>query len=228
MKSRWTAALIAAASLVLALGLTACGGSSSDDGSSASSSTPTTPTTEKTTAEETPDGESGSLTPPGTQLKPGEEATLAWVPFSEDNATGPEKGIDLEVTVESIEKGTIDDFENVELEPEEEKSTPYYVKVRFEAASGTEPPPDEEPYIAIDAIDDRGQEQSSVAFIGEFERCDNADMPRPFTKGDSYELCLTYLIPGGGSIEKVQWDDGPSEGEDLTPYYDDPVVWEGS
>ncbi len=224
MKSRWTAALIAAASLVLVLGLTACGGSSSDDSSSATSSTPTT---DKTTAEETPDGgESGSLTPPGTQLKPGEAATLAWVPFSEDDATGPEKGIDLKVWVEAIEKGSVDDLENVELPEDAKGSTPYYVKFRIEAASGTEPPPDEEPYIALDAIDDRGQEQSSVAFIGEFERCDNADMPRPFTNGASFEACLTYLVPGGGTIEKVQWDDGPSEGEDLTPYYDDPVVWE--
>lgn len=228
MKPSRTAALIAAASLALFLGLAACGGSEDSSSSEGSSDTSSTSTTAKKMTPDSSKGNGGALTPPGTQLKPGEEAMLAWVPFSEDDASGPEQGINLNVSVESIEKGSIDEFENVELEPEEEKSTPYYVKIRVEAVTGTEPPPDEEPYIAFDAIDDRGQEQSSVAFIGEFERCDNADMPRPFTKGANFEACLTYLVPGGGSIEKVQWDDGPSEGEDLTPYYDDPVVWDGS
>lgn len=222
MKSSRTALL--AAALALVLGLAACGGS--DEGSSDTSSETSTPTT----AETTPDsnGQSGALTPPGTQLKVGEEATLAWVPFSEESATEPEKGIEVGVTVEAIEKGSIDDFANIELEPEEEESTPYYVKFRIEALSGTEPPPDEEPYIAFDAIDDRGQEQSNVTFIGDFETCENTDMPRPFTKGESFEACLAYLVPGGGTIEKVEWGTGPTDGSDLTPYYDEPVVWEGS
>jgi hypothetical protein len=223
MKSSRTAALIAAA-LALVLGLAACGGSD-DSSSSDTSSETSTPTT----AENTPDssnGEGGALTPPGTALKVGAEATLAWVPFSEESATEPEKGIDLKVTVASIEKGSIDDFDNIELEPEEEESTPYYVKFRIEALGGTEPPPEEEPYIAFDAIDDRGQEQSNVTFIGDFETCENTDMPRPFTNGESFEGCLTYLVPGGGSIEKVEWGTGPTDGSDLTPYYDDPVVWE--
>jgi hypothetical protein len=225
MKSSRTGAPIAAVSLVLSLALAACGGGSGDDSSTSAS---TTPTTEKTKPTTTSDQASGSLTPPGTQLKVGEKASVAWVPFSEDNPSGGEKGIALEVSVEAIETGSIDDFENVELEADEKSSTPYYVKLQIEAASGTEPPPDEEPYIAFDAIDDRGQEQSSVTFLGEFERCDNADMPRPFTDGDSYETCLTYLVPSGGSIEEVRWDSGPSEGTELTPYYDDPIVWKGS
>ena len=222
MKSSRTATPIAAASLAPALGLAACGGSDSKD----SSSTPTTPATEKTTAE-SPDSPSGGLTPPGTQLKLGEEATVGWVPFSEGDTTGAKQGIDVKVSVEEIETGSIEDFADVELEAEEENSTPYYVKLRIEAVSGTEPPPNEEPDIGFDAIDDRGQEQTSVTFLGEFERCNEEEMPRPFTDGASYEPCLTYLIPGGGSIEKVQWNDGPSEGTELTPYYDDPVVWTG-
>jgi hypothetical protein len=34
-------------------------------------------------------------------------------------------------------------------------------------------------------------------------------------------------MPGGGSIDKVQWNDGPTQDvSELTPYYDAPVVWE--
>jgi hypothetical protein len=227
MKSSRTAAPIAAATLALVLGLTACGGSS-DGGSSDGSSTPTTqPASEKTTRESPNASDVGALTPPGTKLKVGEEATVGWIPFSEENSgTGPHPGIDVKATVVAIEKGSADDLANVEIEGAEESSIPYYVKVRVEAITGTEPPPDEEPYIAFDAVDDRGQEQGSVTFFGEFEPCKEEDMPRPFTDGASYETCLTYLIPGGGSIEKVQWNDGPTKGDELTPYYDEPIVWE--
>jgi hypothetical protein len=217
-----TAVLLTAAAL--AIGLAACGGSSSDG--SSSPSTPSTSTPEKTASK--PPTASGALTPPGTQLKVGQDATVGWVPFSEDSGTGAKEGIDVKATVVAIEKGTIDDFANVELEPEEENSVPYYVKVKVEAVGSTEPPEDEEPDIGFDAIDDRGQEQSSVTFLGEFDRCPEGEMPRPFTNGASYESCLTYLMPGGGSIAKVQWNDGPSEANELTPYYDEPIVWEGS
>jgi hypothetical protein len=224
MKSRLTAALIVAASLALGLGLAACGGGGSDDGSSEGSTS--TPSTQSTTADSNSKG--GALTPPGTKLKLGEEATLGWVPFTEGSNSGAKDGIDVKVTVEAIEEGSADDLESVEIEGADEDSVPYFVKVRIEAVSSTEPPPDEEPDIALDAIDDRGQEQSDVIFFGEFERCEEEEMPRPFTDGASYESCLTYLIPGGGSIEKVEWNDGPSEANELTPYYDEPVVWEGS
>jgi hypothetical protein len=227
MKSSRTGALIAALTLVLSLALAACGGGGSED-SSSTSSAPTTSTPAETSTPDSSDSSGGPLTPPDTRLKLGQEATVGWVPFTETDSTVAKEGITVKATVEAIEMGSIDDFDDIELEADEKDSTPYYVKLRIEAASDAEPPPNEEPDIAFDAIDDRGQEQSSVTFIGEFERCDEEEMPRPFTDGASYEPCLTYLIPGGGSIEEVQWDDGPSEPNELTPYYDAPVVWAGS
>jgi hypothetical protein len=181
MKSSWTAVLIAAATLALVLGLAACGGGGSDGGSSNTATAPTTTPPTEATTEDSSNDSGGSLTPPGSKLKVGEEATLGWIPFSEESTTGPELGIDVKVSVQAIEKGTIDDFQNVELDAAEEDSIPYYVKVRIEAVSGKEPPPDEEPDIAIDSIDDRGQEQTSITFFGEFERCNEEEMPRPFT-----------------------------------------------
>jgi hypothetical protein len=35
-------------------------------------------------------------------------------------------------------------------------------------------------------------------------------------------------MPGGGSIQKVQWADGPSGPDGLTPYFDKPILWSGS
>jgi hypothetical protein len=222
MKSSQIAALFAAAAL--SLGLAACGGGGSDESSSSNPSTPQPP---KTTADESTGNAGKGLTPPGTNLGLGQEATVAWVPFAEEDPTMAVDGLELKVTVESIEMKTLDDLEGLELEPDEEEETPYFVKLRLEALGGTEPPKDESPAIAFDAIDDRGQEQTSATIFGEFPDCEETDMPRPFTNGASYESCSIYLVHKGGAIQKVKWADGPSEPNEITPYYDDPIVWEG-
>src|SRR6266516_3883071 len=57
----------------------------------------------------------------------------------------------------------------------------------------------------------------SIAFLGTFQRCDDKTPPRPFTNGKSYHSCLAYLIPGGGSIQKVQWNNGPNAADEVSP-----------
>jgi hypothetical protein len=170
----------------------------------------------------------GGLTPPGTHLRFGQAATAGWVPPSADTGTGAHRGYRLQLTVESLEKGTIADFKNVQLKADERASTPYYVKVRIKALGSTPPAgKDDDPDVTLDAIDDRGQKQSSIIFLGTFDRCDDKSPPKPFANGRSYESCLTYLVPGGGSIQKVQWNSGPSKADEVTPYFDKPLVWSG-
>jgi hypothetical protein len=125
----------------------------------------------------------------------------------------------------SIQKGTMADFRNVELNGNERKSTPYYVQLRVTALSSTPPPKDSDPAITFTAIDDRGQQQQSITFLGTFSRCDDKMPPKQFVSGKTYESCLAYLIPGGGSIQKVQWDNGPAAASEVTPYVDRPIVW---
>src|SRR5438132_47147 len=76
-----------------------------------------------------------------------------------------------------------------------------------------------------DVTDDRDQEQSSIIFLGDFPRCENTSAPKPFSKGKSYSACLTYLMKGGGTIDEVRWKDGPVGKNDLSVYYDKPIVW---
>ena len=154
---------------------------------------------------------SGSLTPPGTHLALGGPATVGWVPPSQDLGTGAHKGIRLQVTVVSIQKGTMADFRNVEL--------------RVTALSNASVPKDSDPAITFTAIDDRGQEQQSITFLGTFSRCDDPTPPKQLVSGKTYQSCLAYLIPGGGSIQKVQWDNGPAAANAVTPYFDRPIVW---
>ena len=168
---------------------------------------------------------SGSLTPPGTHLAFGGAATVGWVPPSQDTGNGAHKGLKLQVTVLSIQKGTMADFRNVELSGNQRRSTPYYVQLRVTALSNASVPKDSDPAITFTAIDDRGQEQQSITFLGTFSRCDDPTPPKQLVSGKTYQSCLAYLIPGGGSIQKVQWDNGPAAANAVTPYFDRPIVW---
>ena len=213
-------------------GLAACSGSSpaspaSSPGasSSAGTSSPAQSPTGSQTAAQGQTAGSGSLTPPGTHLAFGGAATVGWVPPSLDTGTGVHHGIKLRVTVVSIQKGTMADFRNVELNAKERTSTPYYVQLRVTALSSTAVPKDSDPAITFNAIDDRGQQQQSITFLGTFSRCDDPMPPKQFVAGKTYQSCLAYLIPGGGSIQRVQWDNGPAPANEVTPYFDHPIVW---
>jgi hypothetical protein len=213
-------------------GLAACSGSgpaSSGSSPTASSSAGTSsraqsPTASQSAAQGQTAG-SGSLTPPGTHLAFGGPATVGWVPPSQDLGTGAHKGIKLQVTVVSIQKGAMADFRNVELNGKQRSSTPYYVQLRVTALSNASVPKDSDPAITFSAIDDRGQEQQSITFLGTFSRCDDPTPPKQFVSGKTYQSCLAYLIPGGGSIQQVQWDNGPAAANAVTPYFDRPIVW---
>ena len=233
MKSGRTAALVITAIALPALA--ACSGGSSSGSSPAAGATgggnqPTAaspassaPASQSAAAAATT-GANG-LTPPGTHLGFGTAATVGWVPPTEDTGTGAHKGLKLQVTVESIHKGTIADFANIDLDANEKKSTPYYVQVRLTALGDVSPPKDNDPALTFTAIDDRGQEQDNVTILGTFQRCDDPSPPASFANGKSYRSCLVYLIPGGGSIKSVEWKDGPAPADNVSAYYDRPVVW---
>jgi len=165
------------------------------------------------------------LTPPGTHLGFGASAIVGWVPPTEDTGNGAHQGIKMQVTVESIQKGTLADFTNVDLTAQEKKDTPFYVQVRFTPLETIKIPADNDPALTFTAIDDRGQQQDNITFLGTFQRCDDPTAPTSLVDGKSMQACLAYLIPGGGSIQSVQWNDGPAPANDVSAYYDKPVVW---
>lgn len=200
-------------------GLVACGDDGDEEDAAAPAATQTAPATTPATTEttrETPGGAGGAKTEPGTELKLGETARVRIKPLS--SAAGSMKTYPLDVAVLKIEKGSIDDLKNINLDAEQKTATPYYVTVRVTSTAETVPVKTDDPDIRFDGIDDRGQEQGSVTFIGTFERCDDKEAPDPFSRGKSYESCLAYLVPGGGSISEVRWT-GSDE------YITDPVSW---
>lgn len=234
---RTSAGLIIGAAL--AVGVAACGGttsgvatgvgtgSGSGSGATTGAATKAPATSAVAAGNDNGGGATGpdGLTPPGAHLAFGQSATVGWVPLNEDSGTGAKTGLKLQVTVESIVKGSIDDFKNIDLDPNQKNDTPYYVTVRLTALGSTPPTGDDDPDIVFDAIDDRGQQQESVTFLGTFDRCTDNTAPKPFANGASYQSCLAYLMPGGGSIQAVQWANGPAPADDVSPYFDKPIVW---
>lgn len=205
-----TRGIVALACLAMGFGLAACGGGKSKQG------TPAATTTAGTTTESTGSTAGSGTTQPGAKLKLGQTAHVKFKPLSAPSTS--KKTYSLDVTVLKIEKGTIDDFKNVDLDADQKKSTPFYVSVRVSNPGADVPVKGDDPDIRFDGIDDRGQEQGSVTFFGTFERCDDTSAPTPFTSGKSYDSCLVYLIPGGGSIQQVNWS-GSDE------YVLKPVTW---
>ena len=192
--------------LTLAIGmaaLSACGGDSDDEngGAGAANSAPPPATTSEapaTTADDAPlPADSAGVTAAGSTLKVGQAATIAY-----DDASKHLKST-ITVAPTKIEKGSIGDFNNIKLDADQKTATPYYAQITVRNI-GTADLTGTDPAGYIDGVDDRGQRQNELIFFGDFDRCDGSD-PKSLKPGESYDTCLTYLIPKGGSIVGMQW-----------------------
>jgi hypothetical protein len=210
------------AAVALATGVAACGGSSSSSSgsnaaapatSSAATTTGSTSAAASTTSTtSTTASSSGATAAPGTKLSVGQTAK---VPFTPAGSTDKSKASNLQVTVQSFDKGSLSDFNGIQLDANEKASTPVYVKVHVtNLGPGTIDV--DSSAAAIEGVDNTGNNQSSVTFIGDFPKCPDAASTKPLAAGKSYDDCLTFLVPGG--ITKVSYN-GTSD------YIDSPVTW---
>jgi len=119
------------------------------------------------------------------------------------------------VTVQSFDKGSLSDFNGIQLDANEKASTPVYVKVHV-TNLGPNPIDVDSSAAAIEGVDNTGNNQSSVTFIGDFPKCPDAASTKPLSTGKGYDDCLTFLVPGG--ITKVSYNG-------TTDYIDSPVTW---
>ena len=209
---------IAAALAAALVGLAACGGSSSSSASgsdaaapAASSTTASTSAAASTTTTSAASS-SGATAAPGTKLSVGQTAKVAFTPAG---STDKSKASTLQVTVQSFDKGSLSDFNGIQLDANEKASTPVYVKVHVTNLGPADIDVDSSA-AAIEGVDNTGNNQSSVTFIGTFPKCPDAASTKPLATGKGYDDCLTFLVPGG--ITKVSYN-GTSN------YIDSPVTW---
>jgi hypothetical protein len=112
----------------------------------------------------------------------------------------------------------LSDFNGIQLDAGEKASTPYYVKVHVTNLGPANVDVDGTA-AAIEGVDNTGNNQSSVTFIGSFPKCPDAASTAPIGTGKGYDDCLTFLIPGG--ITKISYNG-------TTDYIDSPVTWSPS
>jgi len=147
--------------------------------------------------------------------RPAGERLVSFQATTSSGASGPT--YKLQVTVESIKKGSLKDFNGIQLNANEKASTPYYATVRITNVGPTSfNTSSNDPAISVEGVDDTGNTDTSVTFFGTFPPCPDADTPNPLRAGQSFQTCLTYLVPGG--ITKVAYT-----GTDA--YETSPVTW---
>jgi len=190
----------------IAAGLAACGGSSSSSSSQAAASPASTP---PPAAKADSTKSSGGTAAPATKLAVGSSATVRYTPLSHATPSN------LKVTVQSLEKGTLNDFKGLDLDASQKAATPVYVKVKVtNLGPGTIDV--DATSAAIEGLDSTGNTAQSVTFIGTFPRCPDHQSTTQMHAGSSYNNCLTFLVPGG--IDKVAYT-----GTDA--YINSPVTW---
>jgi hypothetical protein len=148
--------------------LAGCGGSGSTSSSATVAATAVTAAVTSTAATSTPGGQpagaSSALAAPGTNFAPGQSATVPYQVTQSNGASGPTYR--LRITVQSIERGTLADFNGIQLDADQKASTPYYVRVRMtNLGPYTLKASENDQAGEIQAVDKTDQPQDSVTFF---------------------------------------------------------------
>ncbi|MTV27517.1 hypothetical protein FTX61_19170 [Nitriliruptoraceae bacterium ZYF776] len=222
---------IAAGLLALSLAVTACGGPELDPADEETETVDEAPEPEEPVEDEEPLDEapdepeedeptddapeptaSGDATPPGTELSIGEPAV---VDVSTEDGT-----VQLEVVVESIEEGSLDQLEEAgfEIDATLQGQVPYYLTYR--ATSLAE---DTLGYASVSTnfrlLLEDDSEANPLSLIGSFEPCPVGDSFLDAEPGDEISGCRVFVVP-----ESVETGAAAYRDFDFDTL-DDPIRW---
>ena len=193
-----------AALVVPTLLLSGCGGGDAKKGSKA---TPSPSASTPSTSVDVPAGV--QLTEPGAELKFGEPATVAY------EANAKRKSV-LELTVTSVAKVSMKEFDSYVLDAASKASTPYFVRVKVtNAGTGDLGRTD----VPLWAVDQTNTLVHSSTFSNDFKKCPSQPLPAAFGHGKSVTTCLVYLVPNHGSVDQISYRPDQSVS---------PIVWNGT
>jgi hypothetical protein len=223
LRTAITATAAGAAALLL---LSACGGSStggaggsfvpqaSDDSSTSASASPAG--SRSTSASTSPSGSGsgtsggvapvvGELTKSGTKLAVGKSAQVMWA----DKTTDPAS--QLQITVDTIVKGSLDDFAGSTTADKLVGYTPYYVNVSYLAITDSldEYP---SPYLDVRGKTSAGASAQTLITIG-FDKCSSPSFPKAFTAGIAVSGCRALVVPDGQTLTEISFPVGPASAD---------------
>jgi hypothetical protein len=199
---------LTALALATALSAAACSSGSDEPGAGESPASPSgSPTVSPTADVSVPPGV--ELTPQGTDLSFGDTATVVFEP-DQNTATL------LDLTVEEVREGSIDDFKGFILDdPYKKQANYYYVQVSVENV-GTEDVGGAP--IPLWGVNGENTLLPAVNFTTKFDKCPSTPLPEEFAPGDQVDTCLVYLSPENGELEAVSFR--PDQAFD-------PIEWTG-
>lgn len=147
-------------------------------------------------------------TEPGTDLRFGDPAVLAWRP-TQDLAG------ELELTVDTVAEQRQSVFDGWTRDAAMGAARPYFVTVTLANVGDTDLGGHEVPLYLRDT---RGTLGAPWTLGGDFTACQSGPLPVPFEAGAEEEMCLVYLVPDGGRVRDLVFE--PTEGYD-------PITWTG-
>ncbi|WP_151081855.1 hypothetical protein [Nocardioides cynanchi] len=208
---RPAAALLACVALLL----TGCSGSGSSSpqtgpgssgGSPASSQTGGGPTG---TGSSLPAPKGITVTPPGTSLKVGQAATVAWQPNQKTVGA-------IKMAVTSQEQVPISTFRDFRLDRATRRSTAYFVHVSVKnlGRSDLSHVP-----VPLYLLDHQHTLLQASTFQAKFPACPSRPLPAKFKRGSHTTVCLVYFVPKHGKLVAMSFR--PSESYDA-------ITWHGA
>ncbi|RBM16229.1 hypothetical protein DI005_25610 [Prauserella sp. PE36] len=205
---------IAAVAATLGLALAACGGEEDTAGDAAAAETPASSSSEQSPASETESSSPAAdeaapaeVTPPGTELKVGETATI---PFT----YGTEKSGTIAITVTAIDKG--DPADLAAFGDRANGLVPYFIRIKVENVGGTDLSYSS---VRLRALGEDGR-GTGVVITGDVEgKCESTNADDTFTAaGATFESCTLQAAQEGVAVTGAEFGDSEE-------YSDDPIVW---
>ncbi|MFC4943684.1 hypothetical protein [Pseudonocardia sp. GCM10023141] len=138
----------------------------------------------------------GGVTPTDTTLPVGKAATVNYATDSTEKETTT-----LEVTVKTVQQGSVNDLSGFELDAQAKQSDPAYVTVTFRN-TGTKAMDPGGIFGLFNAFNTAGDKLGSVTLLGDFPKCDGLP-PDSLAAGESFTSCEVYIAPKGQSVTKV-------------------------
>ena len=151
-----------------------------------------------------------SLTDEGSKLSFGHSARVLF-------ETTHGRGTVLGLTVVSVWRGTLRDFNGFILDdPYKRKASYYYARVVVKNAGESDVGGVPVPLWGVNGANTL---LPAVRFTTRFARCPSSPLPREFGPGDVLRTCLVYLSPNRGSLVAVSYR--PSQDYN-------PITWTGT
>jgi hypothetical protein len=142
---------------------------------------------------------------------------VTYAPEHSDTDVNDPERIQIDVTVESIQKGSISDLAGFQLDAQQKASVPYYLTSKITNNGTAFSTQFDAP--SIGGFDAHGNAQTSTGLLlGNLKQCPSVNPPKVWKSGQTVTVCDVYLMPHGGAIVSAQYNGTPA-------YAASPVTW---